>query len=433
MAQALVSSLVFDEQEIVSAKTLAYELDVSAQEAARVLEEFYLANDSLLDSTWLQVTSSAVVLGAEQSPGAKLFTVQKKSTLDAQQLGLSLEASRRKLIREDKQERLLHNRFGLVTCSEAKVTGEQVVFKPQAPVAPSLPVSKPAPTAATTTAANFFTIKRAEDKPKPEQPPPQALMAQDKPKLVEQDKPKLVEQDKPKPKPVEKPLPPPRKKPVTVVLSSSSSSDSEGEEDSAPSAAEEEEDEMDGPLVTAAAVVTTAKPTATAKKKTKKKESAAAVQAKKKSKVVMSDDEDEDAKRKLKKEASKAKREENKELARAEKKRQEIELANEAKADFLRNQLGVATSAPTITVKKMKRMLKTRTFVDDEGFEVTEDVFEEVEVEEQEEPVAAVSISRSSSLPKSTTNASGSKPKPSSAAPTRQASLSSFFTKKQKE
>lgn len=407
MAQALVSSLVFDEQEIVSAKTLAYELDVSAHEAARVLEDFYLAHDSLLDSTWLQVTSAAVVLGAERSPGATLFTVQRKSTLDAQQLGLSLEAARRKLIREDAQERLLHNRFGVVTCPEATLAGEQVAFKPQAPV--ELPVSKPAPTTkttttTTTTAANFFTIKRAEDKPKPpvavEQPPPVVV----------------VVQDKPKPQP-----PPPSKKTSTVVLGSSSSSSSSEEEQSDVEEEEEEEDEMDGPSTK---VVVTAKPTAV------KNKPKPAAQAKKKSKVVLSDDEDEDEKRKLKKEASKAKREENKELAKAEKKRHEMELANEAKADFLRNQLGVATS--TTMVKKKKRVLKTRTFVDDEGFEVTEDVFEDVEVEEEEE----APVPRSSSLTKSatTTNASGSKPKPSpSAAPTRQASLSSFFTKKPKE
>ena len=125
--------------------------------------------------------------------------------------------------------------------------------------------------------------------------------------------------------------------------------------------------------------------------------------------------------------------------------KREAENREEAKSGFLK-QLG---ALPSSSGTMKKKVLKTRTFIDEEGFEVTEDVLEEVEVPMNEmamNPVEAtipdkkadVTTTAEPSLPKSATLETSNK-KPSRSPPTaksgggKQASLTSFFSKKNKE
>ena len=91
------------------------------------------------------------------------------------------------------------------------------------------------------------------------------------------------------------------------------------------------------------------------------------------------------------------------------------------------HQLGAKEGSQNLVKKKV---LKTKTFLDEDGFEVTEDVIEEIEVPDEEKDEVQVAVT--TKIPeKKTVKVETSKSSLSSGG--KQASLTSFFTKKSKE
>jgi len=128
-------------------------------------------------------------------------------------------------------------------------------------------------------------------------------------------------------------------------------------------------------------------------------------------------------------ELKKQKREEIKDQRRLERERIKKAETEEAKARFAES-LGVPAqsgSDKVKMVKRTKRVLKTKTYEDENGYLVTKDVWEEVEVEEVEKPVHVKPKVKPAEAKAKGTVINPTKMK------VKQRNMLSFFTKKKKK
>jgi hypothetical protein len=414
--EALLSEVI-DQGQILTLKRAAYKLGIPVAEAEGRLRDALgdVRDDILCCWTKEEGGKIALTVGGKSSRDARIFSVQRKpasASAGREALNNSLDGARDALVKE-LNNGFLENAHGAVMLENLRIlpssSGQSVQERPSVKDPLSTgenskvnvpPIPKPAQLKTT---ADFF--KRT---------------APSLPSKSDGKKPDEVEAKVTKPS-----QDGPNEPQTKSIKTASPEMDLDEEESEVTSASDEESDEEGGEQESSPAKVAGRKP--------KSREVSGKDKPRKKRRVIEDDDEATEEKRKareIRKESEKRERLLQRETEKELKLKRELEEKEEAKHDFLKH-LG-ANSTPVAhgpTIKK--KVLRTRTFVDEDGFEVTEDVMveEDVSIEDAagtEEPLGK--RAKQAQSPQKETKSPAPHKQPSA----KQASLISFFTKKPK-